>query len=171
MFKEITHNTLRKGEIKILHKFFQDEIDLDFLGAGLYATVYKFGPGKALRVEYSSFGAHSTYIRNVVLKQKSKYLPKVYFHGVYVDGESDVYITVMERLQKVPKKLGRSIERVYCQGVATPEDNKNIPTKYKKGINKVIRLGREVGLYMGDIHDQNIMVRKCGQLVITDPCN
>lgn len=51
MFKEITHNTLRKGEIKILHKFFEDKIDLDFLGAGLYATVYKFGPGKALRVD------------------------------------------------------------------------------------------------------------------------
>lgn len=143
------------------------------LGEGAFATVYG-NRARAVKIGRADEYGNERYLQ--YLSRASKYpknpfFPKIFSIKVYRKGTDSPYMVVeMERLQR-PKSAWTTasiMESFICdndavkvmEGMFTKRASKQLLE-----VNSVLKKHR----YDLDIHDDNIMVRKNGQLVITDP--
>lgn len=158
-------NKLNKTQHKKLDSFvkFQHQggarpKGVNMLGSGSYATVFTFAKDLVVRYEDDAEhnNGHHKFMTDFVVRKRSKYVPKVFYYGTDDAGNS---YTVMERLKVDTEKAQELLEHdCGCDQV-----------KGHRGMQKAVLRMRKEGVWPGDLHDENIMFRKDGTPVITDP--
>jgi hypothetical protein len=155
----IKTKALRKSVEKVVGKFTEGEfVDLKRLSSGSYASVYELNKDLVVRIEDGGVDeGHNRWMEGFVLKNRSKYVPKV----VYYAKDDYSTITVMEKLKEDMKKADDIMENGWVMGSVTKTSH--------KGINRTIERMIKAGLWPDDMHNENMMFRKDGTPVITDP--
>ena len=186
----IIYNTLTEKEM-------QDVLNLKSakkkrIGRGATASAFAFGNDKVVRVqkfncEYPD--ALESYLEwmKFCKTTKSKHIPKIFYchveyckskHG-WRSGRIKSITTVMERLEEWHSHTGTSSfddEWVFdlehaCQGYNVSRHLVKMVTKHKMGTrDSLVRICNKIeDLGVNDLHLGNVMCRKDGTLVITDP--
>lgn len=133
------------------------------IGKGLYANVFAI-PNTDKVMKVASIDAWPVYIKWASENgHMGKFAPKVdslkFFNGFYV--------AVMERLAGTMhdfERFSTGHYKAYREAVAHRWDRPKRPSRLGNYIQKL----RDAGL-AGDLHPGNVMVRKNGQIVVTDP--
>lgn len=184
----VIHNTLTEKEMQDVLNL--KSIKKKLIGRGATASAFAFGNDKVVRVQ--KFTGEYPYALEKYLEWvkfcksvKSKHIPKVFYchveyckskHG-WRRGRIKSITTVMERLKEWHSHTGGFDEEWVldlegaCQGHNVSRHLVRMVTKHKMGTrdslvricNKMERLG------VNDLHSGNVMCRKDGTLVITDP--
>lgn len=160
------------------------------LGKGATAKVYAFPQGSTLsdgwvyRVQKSSYEfIADPYLQfaKVCMKSKSRHFPKLKFLAIKKDcyGSVDQVVSVIERLEdwrphykEAPRYWTEDVEAYLNDSNSLPRSSKSI--RDKKGytpssIRHVKHVFYKHGVCVNDLHDGNVMARKDGTIVITDP--
>lgn len=162
------------------------------LGSGATAKVYPFHMDKVVRVqkycgEYSE--ALESYLEWIRLctSTKSKHLPRIHYcHVEYCKsgkqwrkGCLKTIVVVMERLKEWHSHTGTySFQDEWvsdledaCRGYGVSRNLFKMITKYKMGTRDSIKrvTSKMCSIRVNDIHSGNVMCRRDGTLVITDP--
>ena len=140
-----------------------ESLNYPVIGKGMFANVFAIPhkPDKVVKV--ASLDNWPTYIKWATQNGfAGKFAPKVESLTFY-DG---FYVAVMERLVATMHDLGpsNSDQKEFYRQL-------NWNTDTRKGATKLARFWKKLqdhGL-SGDLHPGNVMVRKDGQIVITDP--
>lgn len=186
---KILHNSLSAAEFEDLLKL-RSNRHKRALGSGVTAKVYAFPQGSPLsngwvyRIQKSSYeySAHP-YLQfaKACLKSKSRHFPKLKFLAIKKDcyGDVDQVVSVIERLEdwqshhkEVPYYWTEDVEAYLNDRNSLPQSSKSI--RDKKGytpssIRHVKHVFDKHGVYVNDLHNGNVMARKDGTIVITDP--
>lgn len=160
-----------------------------WVGGGSFAHTFSFGRGRVVRLEASypgtaeNFSGYSRWTEKVVLRSRSKHVPKVDFHAkasieentlqINDDGYScGLMITVMEKLHEVQDWwLDTQVieDTLSGYGSLTWEAPREgvLP---KNSVERLGKISRSNMIFADDLHSGNIMLRKKdNRLVITDP--
>lgn len=186
---KILHNSLSAVEFEDLLKL-RSNRHKRAIGSGATAKVYTFPQGSTLsdgwvyRVQKSSY-EYSAYpylqFAKACLKSKSRHFPKLKFLAIKKDCYGDVaqVVSVIERLEdwrphykEVPYYWTEDVEAYLNDRNSLPRSSKSI--RDKKGytpssIRHVKYMFDKHGVDVNDLHDGNVMARKDGTIVITDP--
>lgn len=186
----IIHNTLTEKEMQDVLNL--KSIKKKHIGRGATASAFAFGNDKVVRVQ--KFNGEYPYALEKYLAwvefcktTKSKHLPKLFYcHAVYCkskhgwrNGRIKSITTVMERLEEWPHYTGKSsfedqwvldLEDA-CKGHNVSRHLVKMVTNHKMGTrDSLIRICNKIeNLGVNDLHSGNVMCRKDGTLVITDP--
>ena len=186
---KILHNDLSAAEFEDLLKLRSDRYKRA-IGSGATAKVYAFPQGSSLkdgwvyRIQKSSYdySAHP-YLQfaKACLKSKSRHFPKLKFLAIKKGCYGDVaqVVSVIERLEdwrshynEAPYYWTDDVEAYLNDRNTLPRSSKSI--RDKKGYTpSSIRHVRHVfdkhEVSVNDLHGDNVMARKDGTIVITDP--
>jgi len=143
-------------------------LNFEHLGKGMYANVFAI-PNTDKVIKVASNDAWPDYIKWATKNgYAGKFAPKVYslkFHDGW-------YVAIMERLVDTMKNFRVSSEQYQLYYDHVARRSSDIPARSSKGKPKdlieFVHNLRDAGL-ANDLHQGNVMVRKDGQLVITDP--
>lgn len=186
---KILHNSLSAAEFEDLLKL-RSNRHKRAIGSGATAKVYAFLQGSPLRDKwvYRVQKASYEYIADpylqfakACLKSKSRHFPKLKFLAIKNDCYGDVsqVVSVIERLEnwhphykEAPYYWTEDMEAYLNNSNPLPWSSKSI--RDKKGytpssIRHVKHVFDKHGVYVNDLHDGNVMARKDGTIVITDP--
>jgi len=160
------------------------------IGEGAFASVY-LHPGKrrvykvGKLTDFSSGGnwAYLAFLKVVLRSKNNPWFPKIYSIKKFKTNRKDkmfsrdcdpFFVVSMERLEKIkgPHEKSAMLEGLveYHKVFASIFKKSIVKKKLKQftGAMKVLYDLEEQGHSL-DIHNSNIMLRKCGQIVITDP--
>lgn len=128
------------------------------LGSGYYSSVYDLTHDKVLKISYHRDAGYQSFVQ-FCYDNESKHLPRIYEEGEWLG----LKYYVLEKLKPMDEEK------------PTPEYHwLSFYIRYKErgfllGI-ELIKTILKLGPLVDDLHDENIMYRHDGTLVITDPC-
>lgn len=147
------------------------------IGSGFYSTVFakpgaktvtKLGPLDDAWPVYAAWAVKNGYAGNLAPGIKK-------FEVIRVTDGVDFYVAVMERLEKTVARAvigSRAVSEYYATTKTTRSFQRlfrrKVPEKFAQFVTDIRRLRRKHRLDF-DLHDLNFMVRKNGDLVVTDP--
>lgn len=157
------------------------------IGAGATACVYSYSRDKIVRVQTEDYdypvSAHLGWVK-LCLRNRFKCVPKYSFVAVDNEAEPTMIITVTERLMQCwsylePKvgfdktqdtlsRIDMSLHKMLCGEPV--RDRWKTHYVNERSIRRLYKRAGEQNVYINDLHSDNFMFRRNGQLVITDPC-
>lgn len=156
---------------------------LQLLGAGSFSSVYALDKDWAIRIEWNAGNNYATWAE-FCIRNRGKHLPKIIFHTTVEDddgyGPEPYCITVVERLGRLydddeetydqwNNTCGRleSFLGGWGKTLVLPKMCK--PHVSNPSMHRLAKQLKKANVYVNDLHRGNMMLRKCGTLVITDP--
>lgn len=165
--------------------------DKRILGSGATAKVYAFHKDKVVRIQ-KYCGEYPYALENYLVwvrfcnSTKSKHLPKIYYchveqckSGGWRKGKIKTIVVVMERLKEWHAHTGNySFQDQWvgdledaCKGYGVSKNLSKMVRQYRMGTrDSIYRVTSKMfSIRVNDLHSGNVMCRRDGTLVITDP--
>ena len=170
---------------------------LPHIGSGSCAAAYQLEDGRVLRVNTRADPAYQAFIRLALQRQDNPFYPKVFAAGFYPDKQIVVMekLTPLCTQQgstdeKFMRKLkiahftvaflsydstksesaAKNASELVLKDVVFCRTLRRSYARHKQAFRQLVAdLRWLVREYNYDLHGKNIMVRPCGQLVVTDP--
>lgn len=142
--------------------------ELKQLGYGSFSAVYALDRKWAIRIEYRDDNCYREWAE-FCTKVRNKHLPKIAFHGI-VDNYA---VTVVGRLEGIGYSWEQPVwqlERIlggYDRRRPLQEELKGAVCR--KSLKRLAKRVEAAGLCINDMHTGNVMLRKDGRVVFTDP--
>jgi len=175
---------------KVAHQYFKsDSYDAKYelqkqlkklgwkeLGSGAFSHVWE-NPNKSyvLKINSQPDIGYATYVK-IIKKHKNKHFPKISEMKVWKVGRHKFYIYAIEKLYRVTGQSSRDL--AYELGNIMEDPKRPLEkllkhqTKYLRNhpdlVKAAIIIGKD-GDGIIDMHGENIMQRKDGTIIITDP--
>ena len=152
-----------------------------YSGNGSFARVFISPCGQyALRISTSKHDSYQYYAQVAISNQQNKYMPKIYWHVSPISSNSYIgSVTLMENLS-LNKKAVNSNNTVCSFMIASSsiwlkehssidEIKQNVYPQLKEMVKLFIPLKKHSHQIEFDLHNENWMFRKNGEIVLTDP--
>lgn len=142
------------------------------IGLGAFASVFGNKSNRVIKVG-NGYDQYLRYVRRVGLHSDNIHFPRIHKVTIY----QDFYAVVMEKLIPYRKVAAKHRDTALAElGIDRPYDLER-PRRIKGASKDAKSLKKNLqslfrGSGMPDVHEGNVMFRKCGteyQLVVTDP--
>lgn len=153
------------------------------IGEGLFAKVYSTGKKarrvyKVFTVDIEEYDAYLEYLSYIVDMQENPFVPKIFYTMEWRSPKETAYVVCMERLECISADSDEDDD--IHNGYGSPEMLEELALNFhpKSPLNKfidkrLVSILKVINKLLEDsdpdIHYGNIMRRRNGQLVITDP--
>lgn len=144
----------------VISAYLRDQLalPLPLLGAGYYSSVYDLTSDKVLKISFHRDLGYEYFI-NFCIESESKHIPRVYEQGEWLG----LKYYVLEKLKPIDYEKSTIQYDALVAFINRQVISEFLGTELLK---TVLNLG---GSNINDLHDENVMYRSDGTLVITDP--
>jgi hypothetical protein len=174
-------NSIFDDERKIAVTQYMHKAGWNLLGAGYFSSVFQ-NPKKSyiIKINYKPDNAFKYYV-DMIKESKNRHFPKINDVKTIKVGNTEYHTYLIEKLYQAPKIVKSYIHFfMFCRGDFDeelrrhPNDSSMINAKRyfekHKELQRALKLViKNKSRFFMDVNDENVMQRKDGTIVITDP--